>query len=235
MKFFTVFFLIVIASTPYFAQLDSVKVRQIDSLKVKLNADSLRTFRPKSFRFYAHIDNRTSFVKPSNFNGYQLGFKLHETYTYGLGFYRLNQAEYVNSAISKGYQLRSLNYNTIFYQKILAKERYFEVDLLFEIGLGVYRARISDTLRADFNRRFTAGFIPLSSNIKFIAKPKRWIGISVALGYAKFLDKQKVLDFDGFYIPIGLWLDLRQVYREIKYYGFQKKRYRHEVWKITVG
>jgi len=233
MKFLAVFFLIIISSPLSFAQLDTVRERLIDSLTAKLKADSIHTFRPKNFRFYAHIDNRSSFVKPSNFNGYQLGLKLYETHIFGLGFYRLNRAEDVSLAITNGYQLRSLNYNTIFYQKILRKERYYEVDFLLELGLGVYRARISDTIRADYNRQIMAGFIPMSSSIKFIAKPKRWFGISVALGYAKFLEKQNLLDFDGFYFPIGLWLDLRQVYREIKYYGFQKKRYRREVWKIN--
>lgn len=52
------------------------------------------------------------------------------------------------------------------------------------------------------------------------------------VGYRYFLQQDKVLDFDGFFFPVGVWLDLRQVYRDIKYYGVQKKRYHREVKKI---
>lgn len=204
------------------------KQKKIDSLTAKLAADSTHTYRFKTLRPYGSIDNRNSFIKPSNFNGYQLGVIVNEYHTFGLGFYRLNAANRASSTIMKGYKLRALSYNTVFYQYLLFKKKYYEVDLPFELGYGTYRARITDTLRKDF----TPAFLPLSAGAEFIVKPVRWIGLSLMVGYRYFLQQDKVLDFDGFFFPVGVWLDLRQVYRDIKYYGVQKKRYHREVKKI---
>ncbi|MES2678904.1 MAG: hypothetical protein V4635_03425 [Bacteroidota bacterium] len=215
-----------------FAQSDPEKKIKLDSLKAKLTADSLHTYRFKILRPYGSIDNRNSFIRPSNFNGYQLGVIVNEYHTFGLGFYRLNAANKASSTIQDGYKLRALSYNTVFYQYLLFRKRYYEVDLPFELGYGRYRARISDTLREDYNQGIAGAFLPLSAGIECTVKPVRWIGLSVMVGYRYFLQQNTVLDFNGFYFPVGIWVDLRQVYRDIKYFGFQKKRYRREVKKI---
>jgi hypothetical protein len=84
------------------------KSRQLDSLGRKLRIDSLYIFRFKKLRPYGNIDNRNSFNKPSNFTGYQLGLIINEYHTFGVGFYRLNQAPKAVATVQQGFRLRSL-------------------------------------------------------------------------------------------------------------------------------
>jgi hypothetical protein len=46
---------------------------------------------------------------------------------------------------------------------------------------------------------------------------------------------QNLLDFDGLCYSLGIWVDFRQIYRDIKYYGVQKKRYRNKVKAILAN
>lgn len=209
---------------------------QVDSLTRELIADSMFTYRFKKLRPYGNIDNRNSFYRPSNFTGFQLGAIVNEYHTFGLGFYQLNRANKASATVNEGFSLRALRYNTFFYEYLLLNKRYFEVDLPFELGYGFYRARFSDTLNPRYGKQITPSFIPLSAGIKFIAKPVKWLGLSIMAGYRYFIEtgKERVLDFNNIYYPIGIWVDFREIYRDIKYFGFQKRRYRREVKRVPM-
>jgi len=232
MKFVSALLIILLAQLS-FSQNHFLKKQKLDSLRAQLTADSVHTFRFKKIRPYGNIDNRNSFNKPSNFTGYQLGVIVNEYHTFGLGLYYLNSAPNASIAtLRRGYRLSRLGYSTVFYEYLLYNKKHFEIDLPFEIGYGEYRARIVDTLNTKYNEGFVRSYLPLSAGVKFIARPIRWIGFSVMVGYRHFFEKKQVLDFNGFYFPLGVWVDLRQVYRDIKYYAFQKKRYKREVKKV---
>jgi hypothetical protein len=235
MKFFSVFVLLLFCMPSLLAQNDSIILHKKDSLRLKLINDSLHTYRFKKFRPYGNIDNRTSLLRkrPSNFNGYQLGFIANEYHTFGIGFYRLNSATRLNSSIKEGYNLKSLNYNTVFYEYLLVNKRYFEVDLPFELGYGKYKAKYSDNLATDVSKNISSFFIPMGAGIKFVGKPVKWAGISVMAGYRYFIEKHSILDFNDLYFPIGLWVDFREIYRDIKYFGFQKKRYNRAIKSLS--
>ena len=47
------------------------------------------------------------------------------------------------------------------------------------------------------------------------------------------LDKNPNVNFSGAYYSYGVWVDLRQIYRDIKYYGITRKKYRRELKKLT--
>lgn len=233
MKFYALFLCFLISFCGW-AQQDVARQQKIDSLTLKLKNDSLRTYRFKTLRPYGNIDNRTSFLikRPSNFNGYQLGLIVNEYHTFGFGFYRLNQATSRNAAVKTGYKLRSLTYNTAFYEYMLVNKRFYEVDLPFEMGYGSYRASFTDSSAAIYDKKVAPSFLPLSAGVKFIAKPVRWIGLSVMVGYRYFIQEANILEFNNLFFPLGVWVDFRQVYRDIKYYGVQKKRYRRAVKAI---
>lgn len=235
MKFVAALVSILLFGGTLTAQNDSIKKHKVDSLTLKLQADSLHTFRFKTLRPYGNIDNRNSLFrsKPSNFNGYQLGVIVNEYHTFGVGFYALNSASRSNSPVKKGYSLRNLRYNTVFYEYLLFNKRYYEVDLPFELGYGSYHARYTDTSMAIVNKNIYPSFLPLSAGVKFVVKPVRWIGLSLMIGYRYFIEKKDILEFNNLFFPVGIWVDFRQVYRDIKYYGFQKKRYRRAVKEIS--
>jgi hypothetical protein len=235
MKFFSVFLLLLFCLPVLLAQNDSIKQRKKDSLRLKLTNDSLHTYRFKKLRPYGNIDNRTSLLRkrPSNFNGYQLGFIVNEYHTFGVGFYRLNSATRLNSSVKAGYNLRSLNYNTVFYEYLLVNKKYFEIDLPFELGYGTYKARYSNNVGVDFSRNISSFFVPAGAGVKFVGKPVRWVGISLMAGYRYFIEKNSILDFNDLYFPIGIWVDFREIYRDIKYFGFQKKRYNRAIKSLS--
>lgn len=217
------------------AQTDMLRRQQrIDSLNWQLHYDSLHTYRFKQLRPYGNIDNRPSFLRnrPSNFSGYQLGVIVNEHHTFGLGFYQLNTATRRNSPVKAGYQLRNLRYTTVFCEFKLLNKTYYQVNLPFEVGYGTYRALYTDTLRFIYQNPVRPSFLPLSAGIKIIGKPVRWVGLSIMVGYRYFIQEETILEFNSLFFPIGVWIDLRQVYRDIKYYGFQKKRYRRALKEI---
>jgi hypothetical protein len=217
------------------AQTDVLKKQRIDSLSSKLRTDSLRTFRFKKLRPYANIDNRISFVKnPATISGLQLGIIVNEYHTFGFGSYRLNRSQN-DSPIRDGYRLNRLSYFTSFYEYFLVNHRYLEIDLPFEIGFGKYNARIVDTLDTKRDQNISKAFIPLGSAVKLILKPVRWIGLSLMGGYRYVLEKKTNLNLNGVYYSLGVWVDIRQIYRDIKFYGFQKKKYRREVHQILIN
>lgn len=231
MKFLATLSILFLCTGSAMGQRYSRQKTKIDSLTRKLIADSMYTYRFKVLRPYGNIDNRNSFYRPSNFTGFQLGVIVNEYHTFGVGLYQLNQATKAKATVNAGYSLQSLRYNTVFYEYLLFNKRYYEVDLPFELGYGSYRARYSDTLNPFYNRSIRPSFIPLSAGIKFIAKPVKWIGLSLMAGYRYFIEtgRDRVLDFNNLFYPIGIWVDLREIYRDIKYYGVQKKRYRRAV------
>lgn len=60
-------------------------------------------------------------------------------------------------------------------------------------------------------------------------KPLPWIGIQGMAGYRFTFGTSTNLNFNGFYYGYGLWLDLRQIIRDIRYYLIKKPKYKHEV------
>lgn len=219
------------------SQSDGFKQSQIDSLTLKLRKDSTHIYRFQKVRPYLSIDNRNSFInnQPVNFKGLQLGMILNERHTFALGVYRMSQKS-KRSVVTKVGNLSvqrtlSLNYLTLFYQYALIEKRYFELGLPFEIGLGGYDIKFQDTLTGKIYKELKGGIIPIGVGIEPIVKPFKWVGISFLLGY-RFVASNSVANFNGLYYSVGLNFDVRQIIRDINYYGFKKKRYKRNVKEI---
>src|SRR3954463_14282307 len=92
MRFFPALFLVLVVAGSTLAQTPALKQQQLDSLSAQLIKDSLYTYRFKTLRPYANIDNRNSFIskRPANITGFQLGVVVNEFHIFGLGIYNLN-------------------------------------------------------------------------------------------------------------------------------------------------
>ncbi len=235
--FFYYFFSSVVIAQDQQTNVKSKHSRAIDSLAQKLRIDSAHTYRFKKFRPYLSIDNRNSFIKsvPVNFRGFQFGLIFKENHTLGLGFYRIiqNSQRPVKTKDNKTNtivnQYLSLNYTTFFYQYAIYKKRFWEIDIPFEIGFGRADLKIEDSLTKTTLRHDIIPILPLGCGLQVIFKPVKWVGVSFMGGYRYVQDKDKRLNFNGTYYSIGLWIDFRQIYRDIKYYGFIKKRYHRKI------
>ena len=208
---------------------------KIDSLTKKLEADSAHTYRFKKLRPYLNADSRNSFnpTNLTNISGLQYGVRVNEYHTFGIGLYTLSRFSTNNTPIDAIFKINSLGYMNLFYEYILLNKKYYRLSLPFEVGVGGFEGKSLDTLSTKTN--ILKLFVPLGAAAKFVVKPVRWMGISTMIGYRYIPYKQNLVDYDGLYYSVGVWVDFRQIYRDIKYYGVQNKRYRRQVKSILAN
>lgn len=213
------------------------KSRQLDSLHVKFINDSAHCFRFKPVRPFFSLDNRHSFIKDAkvNVNGVQLGIILYDRHLVGYGLYGLQKSsrQGITSKNEKhivAIRDLKLSYLTAFYQYTILNHRYLQLDLPLEIGLGSYQLNLLDTLtNAPIAPERKGGIVVTGGGASIILKPTKWLGLTGMAGYRGVLDGNANLNFNGAFYSYGIWLDLRQIYRDIKFYGFIRKKYNRKV------
>lgn len=237
----TVNFLCFFIVTACFGQV-SLKQHKIDSLTLKFKKDSAHIFRFKNLRPFAAIDNRNSFIKDASVSvkGFQLGVIVKEKHTIGFGIYSLQNSskQKITSENEKNIAAKrtlNLSYLTLFYQYVIIDKHFFELDLPLEVGLGGYRIKLEDTVTHKIIADHQGGALLTSGGVNIILKPVKWIGISGTVGYRISLDKNPNVNFSGAYYSYGVWVDLRQIYRDIRFYGFTRKKYKRRVKDILYG
>ncbi len=232
----------------FLAQTDSIalvkKINEqnsaIDSLTKKLVKDSSYIYRFKRIRPFLNIDNRNSSINgaPVNFKGIQFGVILNEINTLGLGFYAISQVSQKPRTASDGTITAdkniNMNYMTFFYLHSFIEKKYIDLNFPLEIGFGGYKITYSDHITKNVYKTYQGGIIPLGFGFQVILKPTTWVGISILGGYRLVIGgrKESKEHFSGLYSSLGLTFDIRQIYRDIKYRGFVRKRYRREVKEI---
>jgi hypothetical protein len=114
---------------------------------------------------------------------------------------------------------------TLFYQFALIDKRYFEIDLPVEFGLGGFDVKAVSQKDNRILRDVKGCIIPFGTGIDIIYKPL----ISGSLGYRFVAQKYANLNFNGAYYSIGIWVDIRQIYRDVRFYGFMTPKYKKRV------
>lgn len=211
-----------------------------DSLTAKLKADSTHIFRYQKYRPYFNLDQRNSFIRGQsiNINGLQLGVLINEKHVFGLGGYiiTLSSQQKVKTKNDKNISVnRSLNmdYGTFFYQYVLLDKRYVEIDLQSELGVGVYTFNYYELTTNKFLTSRSAKMIVGGVGPLLAIKPTKWIGIIGMIGYRYTSEKNTTLNFNGAYYSYGVWLDLRQIIRDYRYYLNKKRKYRKALIQLS--
>lgn len=225
------------------AQSDSLaklfKQFKIDSLTKKFKKDSAYIYRFQKVRPYLAIDNRNSFIKdiPVNVKGIQFGLILHERHTAAIGFYGINASTSKNIKTRIGdedaYITTRLKYMTLFYQYALVDKRFYEIDIPVELGLGGFDVKAVSQKDNRVLRDVRGGIIPFGTGITFVFKPIKHFGLQAMVGYRWVAEKNPNLNFNGAYYSIGTWFDIKQIIRDIRYYGFKRPKYRRALKKLT--
>lgn len=214
-----------------------------DSLKLKFQKDSAHTYRFKKLRPWLAIDQRTSRIRntkgvqkiPVTINGLQAGVIIKEKHALGFGFYTMNATSQKpvkisdqNNAIT--YQELLLKYITLTYEYKIVDTRFFELDVPMEVGLGNYIYNLKDETQSKLLWEEHGPIKLTGGGVQIILKPFRWIGLSGMAGYRiTAFNKKTNLNFNGGYYSYGIWIDLRRIYRDIKFYGFIRPKYRKNV------
>jgi hypothetical protein len=225
-------------------QLEKPYNASIDSLKKKFHQDSAHHYRFKKWRPYISYDQRNSFIKklPVSYRGVQIGCIFKEAHTMGLGAYEISQkskngittTDNQNNTIGVNIYLK---YATLFYQYRLINKRFYEVDIPVELGAGTSHIRLQNTNGLLINN-LNKPIFPIGGGLQLILRPTKWFGASIMGGYRYVGETYKDLNFNGSYYSIGVWVDVRQVYRDIYFYVFMRRKYKkalHELNHLTIN
>ncbi len=208
---------------------------KLDSIVEKFKKDSAHLYRFQKVRPYLAFDNRNSFIKnvPVNIRGIQLGVILFERNTVGIGFYGINSrtSKNVKTNIDAKEALTTLQlkYFTLFYQYAVIDKKYIELEVPLEIGIGSYSVKTISQLDNTLLQDKKGGLIPIGFGLNFILKPIKQLGISTMIGYRVVAEHNPTLNFNGFYYSLGLAIDVRQIVRDINFYGFKRPKYRKAI------
>lgn len=212
------------------------KSNTIDSLRLQFQKDSTHIYRLKKFRPYADLDHYQTYLNNAlvNIRGFSLGVMYNNRHAFGLGLHGITLQDQrkaftrFRDTINVKEQL-SLNYASLFYQYTFINNRYLALFMPTQLGFGRYRLTTNDAARNSRISQKTGGTIPASIGSTLVLKPIKWIGISGTGGYRIVLDKNPNLNFSGLFFGYGVWLDIQQIVRDVKFYGFKRPRYRKQI------
>lgn len=201
----------------------------LDSLKQKLEQDSVRIFKPKKYLPVLIFDSRNSIISsaPINIIGLQIGIRFKERDILGIGGYKIYLPFKINED-SGLYKLR-VAYFTLFYRFLMVNKRYYEIGLMGEIGAGrfnVHRITNNNEIFIKAGR-----FNPFGLSAVFTFKVLKWLGIQTMFGYRWMLQKEFYNTFSGPFYSIGIWFSTKDFIRFIRYNCIAKTRYKKQVKK----
>lgn len=203
------------------AQTDS----KSDSLKQKLQTDSMRIYRSTIARLFLKLENRHSPIASERVSmiGLMGGLTLKDHHSFFIGYFFMLPKQVAPIVVTlpgvKGNQQEFLNMNfgLIGYQYVLYKSRYFQANLPVTLGLGHYDVKLTDE-NTKQTQNYGGRIVPFSVGGQFIGKPLSWLGLSISGGYRYMAQQQNAtLSLHGMYYSFGLWIDGRFVSRHLRY------------------
>jgi hypothetical protein len=219
---------------------DPRKIALLDSLKEKLRSDSIKIYNPKRHLISPYIgtDNRKSFIKdaPIDIRGLLAGVIVNDRHYFCIGGYSVNK-ETQRPTPLKGKSIEttrelSLKYLSLYYQYKLIDRRFFEWDVLAEIGAGKYNLKLTTTASGKTLSDRSNLIVPMGIGTTFIVRPVRWGGGFGQIGYRFVLTPNTNLNFNGFYYAYGVWINVGQVVKDSRFYLIKKPRYKKHVQKV---
>lgn len=220
-RFFSLLFFVVLASN----LLDAQQAVHSDSLRQKLQTDSLRIYRKTSARLFLKLENRYSPIASERVNmlGVMGGVTLHEHHSFFLGYF-LMLPEQVAPFVVKlpglsgnAQSFLDMRYGHIGYQYVLYRRRYFQMNMPFTAGLGTCEVLLQKPGSIE-PEQYGGSILPLSAGLQLIVKPLSWLGLSASGGYRYVLQQKNVdLSLHGAYYSFGIWMDGRFVSRHLRY------------------
>ena len=191
--------------------------------------DSIEIMRLHVIRPQLRIDNRITLHRRQSLtmNGIDAGVLLKEKLRLTLGYYALNEDLNAYTSTVDGNEVRrfiKLNYGSINTEFFYLNTRFISLGLPLDFGFGRNQLNyLNLATNESYGRQ--AGFVFLTDfGLSAIVKPIRWIGIKGVAGYRKFLiNPVKDFNFDGFFMSIGLNIDLREIIKDINMYKLKKK------------
>lgn len=184
------------------------------------------SYGKKKWKFLISLDaRRSSFADTKiKINGLRLGSEYKGVHRFGFGFYWLNRKVTFNAIIINTTtqdlddpEVRfDLGYSSIYYERVMLKTRWWEVDLPVQLGSGRIIGTYRDTLGAfqKFTETQFAAFIP-SAQVKFY--PLTWLTIRGSGGYRFTMSQISEVKstFRNAFYGYGLSINIIGLYRSV--------------------
>lgn len=214
------FLILMIFTTGLFSQ---KKMSRKEFIKDSTHIVQVKLVRPQ-FRF----DNRTIFIKGQTLNitGFDAGVLLKEKLRLTLGYYasvKNIKAERETIDNIEFEREASLNYGSINVEFIYKNTRYISLGMPLDFNFGKNTLTYTNVISRDQQR--ASGFAFMTDfGLSAILKPIRWIGIKGIVGYRKTIFNQvKGARNDGFFTSIGIYVDIREVAKDVQMFKLKKK------------
>lgn len=195
--------------------------------------DSTYIVRVKLVRPQFRFDNRTVFIKGQtlNINGFDAGVLLKEKLRLTLGYYSsikniIKERETIDNIEFE--REASLNYGSINVEFIYKNTRYISLGMPLDFNFG--KNTLSHTNLISGEQQRASGFAFITDfGLSAILKPIRWIGVKGIVGYRKTIINQvKGARNDGFFTSIGIYVDIREVVKDVKMFKLKNKYKRNK-------
>lgn len=195
--------------------------------------DSTYIVRVKLVRPQFRFDNRTIFIKGQalNINGLDAGVLLKEKLRLTLGYYasvkNLSREHEIIDDIEFEREAK-LNYGSINVEFIYKNTRYISLGMPLDFNFGKNSLTHTNIISGEQQR--ASGFAFMTDfGLSAILKPIRWIGIKGIVGYRKTIINQvKGARNDGFFTSIGIYVDIREVVKDVQMFKLKKKYRRNK-------
>ncbi len=195
--------------------------------------DSIEISRPPLIRPQLRIDNRTFFFKGQALNvyGFDAGVLLKEKLRLTLGYYSLNSGLDSYKRTVSGVDMErniKLQYGSINTEFVYKNTRYFSLGMPLDFGFGKNTLQYTNVSDGSIYETRSGFIFSTEFGLSAIFKPIRCLGVKGIVGYRKtLLDKADEFYLDGPFTSIGLYIDIKEIRKDIRLYKI-KKRYRRK-------
>jgi hypothetical protein len=210
-----------------------------DSIAKKFKKDSLHLYRFLKVRPYLDLDNRNTIIRDFRVNvrGFLAGLVLFEKHAVGVGYYSINHKSSdrnIKTVINneEAFVTTRINYFTLFYYYILVDKKYFQINIPLEGGFGNYDINAFSKSTKEELQQNKGKLLLVGSGLTLVLRPIKHIGLSSKIGYRLVSDETSNLNFNGLYYSLGVWLNIKQLYRDTRFYGFMRPKYKKRVKRI---
>ena len=212
------------------------QTNKIDSLNFLLHKDSIHIYRIKPMLPAIALDQRNSFLGKTKINitGFQIGVRLYEKHTMGIGYYSIHNSQQRTRTIGDNKENLTLNlqlkYLTTFYYYPAIDKKYFELGFPVEGGLGYFSINIIDSTGHSLRGfpRPKAPLLVFGTGISISVKPTRWVGLNFTGGYRLVKDRSTKLNFNGPFYAFGVIVYVHHIIQDTRYF-IKKRNYKKKL------
>ncbi|MES2701664.1 MAG: hypothetical protein V4649_03445 [Bacteroidota bacterium] len=192
-------------------------------------------YRFKPVHFLFSFDQRNTFLNtpeknfvPFDLRGVKAGLMVNERHKMGIGVYDLRtpDARIRNPAGPEANIQFRFTYGTLFYEYLLLSNRWWDIGVPLEIGIGNYSVKSPDTSLHLGGAKIRA--YPTGAAVAIHFKPLRWFSVNGMGGYRYVMQRDMTVNLSHWFYAFGISVNTRHIVDDTRY-RFKKRKYRRDM------